>query len=113
MLYTVTLRRCGRQGYWYSVHDRVYHAKGFGVLFSLGLQRYCRFISLGTVHSTPLSAYSNYPGVVLDGSKAAKLGQTGLDFVADARVSRLKETGDDNNEVYWLIQFDKCRTQID
>jgi len=36
VLYTGTLRRCGLQGYWYLVYDHVYHAKGCGVLFSLG-----------------------------------------------------------------------------
>jgi len=46
--------------------------------------------------------------------KAAKLAQAGFgDFLTDGRVSRLKGKCDNNNEVYWLIQFDKCRTQID
>jgi hypothetical protein len=35
-----------------------------------------------------------------------KLAQAGFgDFLADAHVSRLKGKCDDNNEVYWLIQF--------
>ena len=35
-----------------------------------------------------------------------KLAQAGFgDFIADARVSRLKGKCDDNKEVYWLMQF--------
>ena len=38
--------------------------------------------------------------------EAVKLAQTGFgDFLADARVSRLKGKCDDNKELYWLIQF--------
>jgi len=38
--------------------------------------------------------------------EAEKLGQAGFgDFLADARVGRLKRKCDDNKEVYWLIQF--------
>ena len=43
-----------------------------------------------------------------------KLGQAGFgDFLADCRVGRLKGKCDDNKEVYWLIQFDTWRTQLD
>ena len=42
----------------------------------------------------------------------AKLAQAGFGDLAIARVSRLKGKCDDNKEVYWLVQFDKCRTQI-
>jgi len=37
--------------------------------FYLGLQPYCRFVSLGTVHSVPLSAYINQTDVMLDESR--------------------------------------------
>jgi len=44
----------------------------------------------------------------------AKLVQAGFgDFLADARVIRLKGKCDDNKEVFCLTQFDMCRTQID
>ena len=50
---------------------------------------------------------------MLDKSRGREANRLGLDFVADARVSRLKGKCGDNNGVYWLIQSDKCRTQID
>jgi len=37
--------------------------------FQLGLQLHCRFVSLGTVHSMPLSAYINQTAVMLDESR--------------------------------------------
>ena len=46
--------------------------------------------------------------------EGVNLGQAGFgDFLADSCVGRLKGRCDDNKEVYWLIQFDKWRTQID
>jgi hypothetical protein len=44
----------------------------------------------------------------------AKLAQSGFGgYLAEALLSRLKGNCDDNKEVYWLVQFDKCRTHID
>jgi len=37
--------------------------------FSLGLQTYCRSVSLGTAHSMPPSAYINQTGFMLDESR--------------------------------------------
>ena len=51
---------------------------------------------------------------MLDKSRGRKLAKTGFEnFLAYARVRRLKGKYDDNKEVYWLIQFDKRWTQID
>jgi hypothetical protein len=80
------------------------------VLFSLG---YYDIAALspweGYIRLTAISKL-----LCLRAVEAAKLGQAGFgDFLADGRVGRLKGKCDDNKEVYWLIQFDKCRTQID
>jgi len=68
--------------------------------------RYCRFISLGTLHSMPLLAYSNHPAVMLDKSRDCEA-STGwvCDFLADTRVRRLKGNVTIIKSCIWLIQF--------
>jgi len=46
--------------------------EGMRCAFLLGLQRYCHFISQGTVHSVPLSAYSNQSAVMLEESRGCE-----------------------------------------
>ena len=81
--------------------------------------------SLGYNDTAALSPWERYilyyfrltaisPPLCLRRVEGVKLGQAGFgDFLADCRVGRLKGKCDDNKEVYWLIQFDTWRTQLD
>ena len=81
----------------------VFIARRDAACLQLGLQPYCRVISLGTVHSMPLSACISQS---LRRLEAVKLVQTGFgDFLADSRVSRLKGSVTAIKRCNLLIQF--------
>jgi hypothetical protein len=61
---------------------------------------------IATVQSIPIRLTATRQLLCLIRVEATKLAKAGFgDFLADARVSRLKGKCDENKEVYWLIQL--------
>jgi hypothetical protein len=92
---------CGLQRYWYYIYDRDYHAKECGVPFSLGYydiatlspRERCRLYTVVLAAIGKMLCSRTLEGV--------KLGPTGFgDFLAEARVGRLKGIFYNNNEMF-------------
>ena len=72
--------------------------------FQLRLQLYCRFVSLGRVHSMPLSAYINQTAVMLDKSRGCEASTVWVwGLLCGHACEGVEGNRDDNKEVYFSV----------